>query len=116
MVVAWWPLFPCSAALTLRLAAERICGDPYDLLPALSSQSRWAWTLATVYLLAHLWVILAYVFTVAGTGALRPSWQAVRRLWGPEQPILLSMLGVLAIEYAPIPLWRLIGTSIGCVR
>jgi hypothetical protein len=91
-----------------------MCGNPYDLLPALASQSRWAWTLAVVYLLTHVWGAGAYLLTVSRTQMLLPPWSAFRQVWGAERPMALSMLGLLAIEYAPIPLWRLVGMSSGC--
>jgi hypothetical protein len=45
---SWWLLFPAFTALTIRLGVERACAQPYDLLPAVTSNPAWAWPLALV--------------------------------------------------------------------
>ena len=110
---SWWVIFPCFAALTLRLSVERACSDPYDLLPALMSRPGWAWPLALLYLLAHVWMLAVSLVTVSRAGELRAG---TLRMWGNHAVKLLLMLGVFVIEYAPVSLWRLIGTSLQCTR
>lgn len=110
----WWLLFPCFTVLTVRLVEERSCGDPYDLLPRLAADPRWAWPLAAIYLLAHLWMLAAYLLTVKGTSALMPTMREVRTLWGAETTKLLVMGSILLLEYSPVPLSRMIGSVLRC--
>lgn len=112
----WWLVFPCFTALTCRLAFERVCGDPYDLLPTLTSEPGWAWPLACVYMLAHLWVVTAYLQTVSRTQALVPTISAFGVAWGAHATKIVLLLGVMLIEYLPISLWRLIGASVRCAQ
>jgi hypothetical protein len=111
---SWWLLFPSFAALTLRLAVERMCAEPYDLLPALTSKTASAWPLAIVYVLAHVWMISAYLVTVSKTQALLPRPGAIRAVWGAGAARFILMLAAFAIEYAPVPMWRLVGAGFRC--
>jgi hypothetical protein len=116
VALAWWPLFPSFLALTCRLAIERACAEPYDLLPALTSKPAWAWTFAAVYVLAHAWLVSAYLLTVASSQSLLPrirDWQAI---WGSQFFKVWLMFLAFAIEYAPVPMWRLIGAALHCSR
>jgi hypothetical protein len=110
----WWLLFPSFALLTFRLAVERTCAEPYDLLPALASKPAWAWPIAGVYVLAHVWVVGAYVLTVSRTDTLVPSVRLWNEVWGAEVMKLALMLAPFAIEYAPLPIWRAIGAGLKC--
>lgn len=111
---AWWVLFPAFALLVARLAAERACANPYDLLPALTAQPALALSMACVYLAGHLWMVATYFVSVeasgrwwpfAGSGSFRDRQQVAK---------LALMAGALAIEHAPLGVWRLVGTSLGC--
>ena len=113
---AWWVLFPCFAALAIRLAIDRACAEPYNLLPALAGDPAWAWPLAIVYVLAHLWIAAAYLLTVSRTQALVPTPRALAALRSADTMKLILMSGAFAIEYSPMPLWRLIGTGLRCAR
>jgi uncharacterized membrane protein YhdT len=113
---SWWVLFPCFTALTLRLVFERACRDPSDLLPALTSEPRWAWPLALAYVLAHLWVLAAYLVTVSRTQELLPRLSTFGAVWGTDRMKLVFMFAMLTIEYSPISVWRLIGTTLRCTR
>jgi hypothetical protein len=110
----WWALFPMFAALTIRLAGERTCGDPYDLLPGVTGDPSWAWPLAVVYVLAHAWSIAVYLTTVSRTQTLLPPARAWRTTWGRDQVKLMLMALALVIEYAPMAAWRTLGIVIGC--
>jgi hypothetical protein len=112
--ISWWGLFPCFAVLTLRLSVERACGDPYDLLPAMTADPTWAWLLAVVYLLAHLWMLAAYLVTIDDGGSLVPSTRVIRGVWGSDVSKVLLMSAALVIEYWPVSLWRWLGTSVTC--
>ena len=113
---SWWVVFPVFAAIALRLAVERTCGDPYELMPALTSSARWAWPLALLYLAAHAWSVAAYLLTVARADTLLPPLAAWRRVWGGDVVKIVLMLAMLAIESAPIGLWRMIGAAAGCAE
>jgi len=108
---SWWLLFPAFAAVTLRLGVERACADPYDLLPAITSNPAWAWPIAVVYVLAHAWVVTAYVTTTVVAETLRPSRGHWRALWGRELYLIVAMAAALVLEYAPIALWRWLGAA-----
>lgn len=105
----WWLIFPAFTLLTIRLGAERACGQPYDLLPAVTSNPSWAWPLAAVYVLAHGWIVAAYLATAVGAGTLIPSWTRWRTLWGRQGYRVVMMMAALAIEYAPMVWWRWLG-------
>jgi uncharacterized membrane protein YhdT len=114
LIWTWWPVFPCFAAVTLRLVLERACADPYNLLPEATLAPGWAWLIALAYVAGHGWTIGAYLLVVSQADALLPPWRAVRSTWGNATPQLLAMLIVLIVEYAPITLWRFIGARLGC--
>jgi len=108
---SWWLLFPAFTVVTLRLGVERACADPYDLLPAITSNPAWAWPIALVYVLTHVWTITAYVTTTVVAGTLTPSPPDWRALWGRKVYLIVAMAAALALEYAPIALWRWIGAA-----
>jgi hypothetical protein len=111
---AWWPLFPAFAALTARLGIERACGDPYDLLPALTSNPVWAWPMALAYVLAHAWLAVAYGRTALAAGTLAPGAAAWTAAWGRDRYKVGAMAAALVVEYAPMILWRTLGATLGC--
>jgi hypothetical protein len=112
--VMWWPLWPAFAALTIRLGIERGCGDPYDLLPAIVGNTAWAWPLALVYVTGHAWIAAAYLITVSAAGTLAPGWRVWRGLWQHGLGMLVLMLAAMAIEYAPVSVWRILAAAAGC--
>jgi hypothetical protein len=111
---SWWLLFPCFTGLAFRLTAERACGDPYDLLPGITADPKWAWPLAAIYLLAHLWMLAACLLTIDEAGAFAPSLRVIRRVWGPGLSKVLLMTAVFVLEYSPVSLWRWFGAGIAC--
>jgi len=110
----WWIVCPAFAVLSLRLVAERACADPYDLLPGVTSNPRWAWPLALVYVAGHLWCLFAYLFTTDRAGTLAPGLPMIKSAWGRHAPKVWTMAAVLALEYAPMSLSRLVGAHLGC--
>lgn len=113
---SWWLLFPVFASLTIRLGVERACAEPYDLLPAVTSNPVWAWPLALVYVLAHLWIAAAFVTTAVGAGTLLPSIAQWRSAWGRHAYKVLAIAAALAVEYAPLAWWQWLGTIAICGR
>jgi hypothetical protein len=111
---SWWVLFPSFTALTVRLAVERACADPYDLLPALTSHPGWVWSVALVYVFAHLWVLSAYLVTVSRVQEVLPGVSGFRAVWGAGALKLLLMVGILAMEYSPSIVWRPMATVLRC--
>ena len=111
---SWWLLFPAFTVVTLRLGVERACADPYDLLPALTSNPAWAWPIAVVYVLTHVWAVTAYMTTTVVAGTLWPSREHWRTLWGRQLYMLLAITAVLGVEYAPLALWRWLGAAGMC--
>jgi hypothetical protein len=109
---SWWVIFPAFAALTVRLAAERSCGDPYDLLPVATSNPALAWPLAIVYVLAHAWIAGAYLATAERSRSLVPPITVWTSSANPFQ--ILLMLAAFAVEYAPAALWASLGAMVGC--
>ena len=112
LVRLWWAVFPPFAALTLALARERACAEPYWLLPGVTSDPAFAWPIALLYLSAHLWMVAAYVTTVQSTGTLIPGPRAIRALWGNASLKLFLMLGAFVVEYLPMTVWRGVGAAI----
>ena len=110
----WWGIFPAFALLTARLAIERSCGDPYDLLPAATSHPAFAWPLAAIYVLAHGWMAAAYLVTAVRTATLAPPLRMWVSEWGRSTWAIVLMAGAMALEYAPIAFWMLIGAGAGC--
>jgi len=113
---AWWLLFPCFTALAVRLAVERACSDPYDLLPALASNPLWGWLIAIIYVTSHLWIIAVYILTASVSDSLLPSRSAFRGFWGTDAVKILLMLSAFVLEYLPVTLWQLAGTALHCGR
>jgi hypothetical protein len=105
---------PPFAALVARLAFERICAAPYELLPTLTRLPQVAWGLAALYVAAHAWLAAAWLVTIEETGALIPGLPAVRTAWRGRLPLLLVACAIFAIEYAPIPIWKAIGRTLSC--
>lgn len=114
LIRSWWFLFPSFTGLSVRLAAERACADPYNLLPAVSADARWTWPLALVYVMPHVWLVGAYLQTASRADAIVPGVSVFRELWGKDVAKLILMAGVLAFESLPIPMWRLIGRAFHC--
>lgn len=110
----WWPMWPCFASLAGALAVERVCGQPYRLLPGATSQPALAWPLALLYLAAHLWLLAAYVITVQRSDSLLPDRRMVRAVWGRTAVKIWLMVAAFAIEYLPISIWRLFSALIRC--
>jgi hypothetical protein len=109
----WWAIFPAFALLVVRLAFERACGDPYDLLPAASSNAALAWPIAAVYVLGHVWIASAYLIAAERSHSLVPPLALVVGWKGAGAQIVL-MLAVLAIEYSPVAVWALAGAAAAC--
>jgi hypothetical protein len=110
----WWIVCPVFAVLSLRLVAERACANPYDLLPAVTSNPRWAWPLALVYVAGHLWCLFAYLFTTELAGTLAPGLTMINSVWGRHAPKVWLMVGIIALEYAPMSISRLVGVHLRC--
>jgi hypothetical protein len=111
---SWWVLYPPFTVLAIRLAFERACGDPYDLMPAIASQPKWGWPLAVVYLLAHVWLLAVYLIWVRQTGCLTPGVGVRRSLWRTTNLKIILMLGTFVIEYLPMAIWRAAGRCCLC--
>jgi hypothetical protein len=112
--LSWWLLWPAFSVLSLRLGVERACRDPYDLLPVITSDPRWAWPLALVYVLAHIWFVAVYVITVANAQSLAPAMRSWQTCWGRDAIKIALMAVALMIEYAPVPLWKFLGSVLFC--
>lgn len=112
---AWWLLFPCFTALVVRLAVERACSDPYDLLPALASNPLWGWLIAIIYVASHLWIIAVYILTASISDSLLPR-SVFRGFWGADSVKILLMLSAFVLEYLPVTMWRLAGAALHCAR
>jgi hypothetical protein len=109
----WWVVFPCFAVLTARLAAERTCGDSYQLLSQVTSRATLGWLLAAVYVSAHWWLLAVYLVTVRRTGMLLPTIEVTRMVWGNQSAKIFLLLAALVLEYAPVSIWRAIGARFG---
>ncbi len=114
LLATWWILWPPFAALIVRLAMERACANPYDLLPAITSNPTWVSLLAALYVAPHLWLVAAYVVTVQMCDDLLPGPRALMAVWRTGWVRLALMAALFAVEYAPMPVWRFLGRVVGC--
>jgi hypothetical protein len=114
LATTWWIVCPSFTVLSLRLVAERACANRYDLLPGVTSNPGWAWPLALVYVAAHFWCLFSYLFTMELAGTLVPSLTVFKSVWGRHTSKLRLMAGILALEYAPMSLSRLLGAYLRC--
>lgn len=114
LLTTWWVLFPSFVVLTFRLASERACGDPDNLLPGLMSKPWRGWAVALVYVAAHLWLVAAYLLPVAHTGEPFPGVRTLRSVWGKDTVKVLLLTAAVAIEFLPVSLWRLLGATLRC--
>jgi hypothetical protein len=111
----WWFLFPSFALLTIVLSFERACRDPYNLLAGAASIPATALGLAAMYVLAHVWIVAAYLITVARTQDLLPSARTFRETWPTADSLKVALMAAaVATEYCPVRLWRLVGAYFGC--
>ena len=107
---SWWIIFPAFALLVARVSIDRACADPYNLLASAMTRPSTGWAIALIYVAAHVWMLSAYLRGVSATGDWRAA-GALRRgtsgeLWKA------GMMGiVLAIEYVPVSLWRMVGAA-----
>jgi hypothetical protein len=101
----WWAIGPGYVLLTARLAVDRACRDPNNLVPALASRPVIAWVLAAVYVLAHVWLLLAYLQAAAAASSLAPL-GAVGAIWRHEQWKVWVLTAAIAVEYAPLALFK----------
>jgi hypothetical protein len=111
---SWWLLFPSFTALALRLSADRACADPYDLLPGLTANPGWAWPLAAVYVLAHVWAIGVYLLAVTVADSLLPGLKALAPMRRVGIVRITLMVGTFAVEYCPMSVWRSLGGALSC--
>jgi hypothetical protein len=109
----WWAVGPAFVVLAGRLAIDRACGDPYNLVPALASRAAIAWAMAAVYVLAHLWLLAAYVQTARASAALLPPPRALGAIWGSDRWKVWLLLFAVALEYAPLLLFRAVRSACG---
>jgi hypothetical protein len=110
---SWWVLFPAFSVLVARLTVERICGDPYDLLRALTSNPATALLLAGIYVIAHAWIISAYLLSV-DREELVPRLANISRTWRRDSWRVYAMAAVFVIEYFPNTFWTFVGVVAGC--
>lgn len=106
---AWWVVFPAFAVLVARLTFERACADPYNLLPGVMSRPALAMPVALLYVSAHLWVVAVYLHAVNAAGTLWPLRTPSAAMPRVETWKAIALVALLAIEYAPVSLWRLFG-------
>lgn len=102
----WWAICPLFILLTARLAVDRACRDPYNLVPALAARPLAAWGMAAIYVLAHVWLLAAYLQAAVAASSLLPSIGAVQRIWGREAWKPWLLVAAMAVEYAPLALFR----------
>jgi len=110
----WWAIGPAFVVLTARLAIDRACRDPYNLVPGLASKPVLAWALAALYLGAHLWLLLAYLRTSIDARTLLPLPRDIRAVWGRGQWKVWVLVAVMTVEYSPQSFSRLAGRSGAC--
>jgi hypothetical protein len=111
--LTWWPICPSFAFVVLAFTRDRACFDRYHLLPGIDTQPALAWLVAAIYVIGHAWLIAAFVSVVLETGELLPRPRAAVAALGSTRWKVAAMVVVMAIEYAPADLWRLLARSAG---
>ncbi len=114
LAVSWWVIFPCVTALVMALTGDRMCGNASDVLPALASNPGLAWPVALVYVLAHVWIVAAYLLTIDRAGEVLPPLRDFRAHWGGGATKAVLMAAALIVEHSPTSMWRLIGAVVAC--
>ena len=109
---SWWLVMPAFAALVLRLLVERMCAAPYELLPSVTTVPLLAWALSGLYLAAHAWLAAAWLVTALHADRMLPPWRVVREVWSGRLWVIWLTLAIFALEYGPIPLWRVLGRGV----
>ncbi|MBK5296294.1 MAG: hypothetical protein JJE40_03985, partial [Vicinamibacteria bacterium] len=69
---------------------------------------------AILYLGAHCWAVGAYLVTVEHAASLLPSSRAVKAFWGRHWPKVVVTAAIVAVEHAPMTLWRAVGHFLNC--
>jgi hypothetical protein len=109
----WWAIGPLFIVLAGRLAVDRACADPYNLVPVLASRPVVAWTMAVVYVLAHVWLLGLYLEASSSTSLLVPTPRSIRTLWGSDRWKVWALLLAVAVEYAPLAVVSIAGRACG---
>jgi hypothetical protein len=109
---SWWLVMPAFAALVLRLDVERACAAPYELLPEITTVPLFAWALSALYLAGHAWLGAAWLVTALHADRMLPPWRSVRAYWIGRTWAIWLTLAIFALEYAPIPVWRILVRSV----
>lgn len=105
LAASWWLLFPAFALLAGRLAYERGCRDPLELLPSLMNRPLVALAVAGVYLAAYLWCVTVWFHAARLTGRLIPGPRDLRAIWSGDAIKIAAFLAALAIEQLPRGVW-----------
>lgn len=110
----WWLVCPSFVLVTFRFSVDLACRDPYNLAPDLASSPMLAWTVATVYVAAHVWLLCALMQAVV-SGESSKWFGAVRAFWGKTLWKVGLLLAVVAFEYTPLQVFRFAGRATGCL-
>jgi hypothetical protein len=82
----------------------------------LTSNPRWGWLFAVVYVTSHAWLISVYMLTAASVDSLVPARSAFRAMWRAHYAKVLLMATVFVVEYLPVTMFRLAGAALHCGR
>lgn len=110
---SWGLLWPLFAALVARNTYERACLTLAEPWPWMTGRPLLALVVGLVYVAAHWWVVmwLLAVARVRSQAGARASPFAA----GWPSLVQVSLLAAaMAIEYAPMGLWRWVGRFIRC--
>jgi hypothetical protein len=114
---SWGLLWPLFAALVAWNTYERACLTLAEPWPWMTGRPLLALLVGLVYVAAHWWVVIWLLTLVrirsrAGEGA-SASASSLAAVW-PSLLQVVLMAAAMAVEYAPMGLWRWLGWLTRC--
>jgi hypothetical protein len=108
LLLAWFAIFPAFTLLVARTLYERAVLRLPELWPWLKQRPTAAFLAGAIYVSAHWWCLAWYLLAVRRTQRPVPTMAQLVDECRPYLPIVIAMLLILAIEYSPITIWRLL--------
>jgi len=111
---SWWLVWPLFAVTVLMASVDRACGESSDVLGAWSAQSAVAWSIAAIWIAAHIWFGCVLALASAQAEALEQILASVKEVWPGSLGKIYLMGGLLLLTYLPAALLRLAGDLVSC--
>lgn len=112
--VSWWLVWPLFGATVLAASVDRACGESSAVLAAWTAQSTVAWSIAAIWIAAHLWFGSVLTLASARAERLEQTLASLKRVWPRSLPKIYLMGGLLLLTYLPAAFLRLAGDLVSC--